>query len=85
MKAVYLTALLAPLAQAHYIFNRLIVNGQSIGGEYAYVRKNSNSYNPSFPNEILNNEDLRCNKGARASQYTPSLHSLPIHTPWCTT
>ncbi|KAF2743548.1 lytic polysaccharide monooxygenase [Sporormia fimetaria CBS 119925] len=67
MKAALLTALLAPLsANAHYIFNRLIVNGQSIGGEYAYVRKNTNSYNPAFPNEIINNENLRCNVGARA-------------------
>ncbi|KAF2279855.1 uncharacterized protein EI97DRAFT_104181 [Westerdykella ornata] len=65
MKAVLLAALLAPLTEAHYIFNRLIVNGQSIGGEYAYVRKNSNSYNPSFPSELMNSPDLRCNKGAR--------------------
>lgn len=28
-----LLAATAPLAQAHYIFNRLIVNGASIGGE----------------------------------------------------
>ncbi|KAK3203696.1 hypothetical protein GRF29_106g353928 [Pseudopithomyces chartarum] len=69
MKAFAVTALLAaaaPLAQAHYIFNRLIVNGASIGGEYAYTRKNSNSYNPSFPSELMNSNDLRCNKGATA-------------------
>ncbi|KAH9882607.1 hypothetical protein J1614_000843 [Plenodomus biglobosus] len=68
MKAVALFALLAPFgANAHYIFNRLIVNAASIGGEYAYVRKNSNSYNPSFPSELMNSNDLRCNKGAKAS------------------
>jgi hypothetical protein len=67
VKAIALFALLAPLgANAHYIFNRLIVNGQSIGGEYAYVRKNSNSYNPSIPSELMNSNDLRCNKGATA-------------------
>ncbi|PSN75353.1 hypothetical protein BS50DRAFT_481448 [Corynespora cassiicola Philippines] len=66
MKAVAVLALLAPLTEAHYIFNRLIVNGASIGGEYAYVRKNSNSYNPAFPNELMNSNDLRCNKGATA-------------------
>lgn len=66
MKAVALFALLAPLgANAHYIFNRLIVNGASIGGEYAYVRKNSNSYNPAFTSEIVNSNELRCNKGAQ--------------------
>lgn len=67
VKAVALLALLAPLgANAHYIFNRLIVNGQSVGGEYAYTRKNSNSYNPAFTNDIVNSNDLRCNKGATA-------------------
>jgi len=67
VKAVALFALLAPLgANAHYIFNRLIVNGASIGGEYAYTRKNSNSYNPAFPSELMNSNDLRCNKGATA-------------------
>jgi len=66
MKAVALFALLAPLgANAHYIFNRLIVNGQAIGGDYAYTRKNSNSYNPSFTSEIVNSNELRCNKGAQ--------------------
>ncbi|KAF2651833.1 lytic polysaccharide monooxygenase [Lophiostoma macrostomum CBS 122681] len=66
MKAFALTAFLAPLTEAHYIFNRLIVNGASIGGEYAYTRKNSNSYQPSFPSELMSSNDLRCNKGAKA-------------------
>jgi hypothetical protein len=67
MKPVALFALLAPLgANAHYIFNRLIVNGAAIGGDYAYTRKNTNSYMPSFPNEVINSPDLRCNKGAKA-------------------
>jgi hypothetical protein len=63
-------AALTPLAQAHYIFNRLIVNGASIGGEYAYTRKNSNSYNPSIPSELMNSNDLRCNKGATSPSAT---------------
>jgi hypothetical protein len=58
------TALLsASAANAHYIFNILMHNGQQIGGEYDYVRRNSNSYMPSFM-EIVNSNDLRCNKGA---------------------
>jgi hypothetical protein len=56
---------LASLTNAHYIFNILIVNGKTMGGEYKYFRKNSNSYNPSFP-DILTTNDLRCNKGAKA-------------------
>jgi hypothetical protein len=66
MKAFYFAALLAPLTEAHYIFNRLIVNGANVGGEYAYTRKNSNTYMPSFPSELMNSNDLRCNKGAKA-------------------
>jgi hypothetical protein len=67
VKAIALFALLAPLgANAHYIFNRLIVNGAAMGGDYAYTRKNSNSYMPSIPSELMNSNDLRCNKGATA-------------------
>ncbi|KAF1936109.1 hypothetical protein EJ02DRAFT_459799 [Clathrospora elynae] len=66
MKAVAIFALIPSLANAHYIFNRLIVNGASTGGEYAYTRKNSNSYNPSITSELMNSNDLRCNKGAVA-------------------
>jgi hypothetical protein len=62
---ILLAALLAPLTEAHYIFNRLIVNGASVGGEYAYTRRNSNSYNPAFTDELMNSNDLRCNKGAQ--------------------
>ncbi|KAI4598012.1 hypothetical protein KJ359_003821 [Pestalotiopsis sp. 9143b] len=63
---VAIIASLAALADAHYIFNRLIVNGASIGGEYAYTRKNSNSYMPSYTSELMDSNDLRCNKGATA-------------------
>jgi hypothetical protein len=91
MKTSTLLALLAPLgANAHYIFNRLIVNGAAIGGDYAYTRKNSNSYMrkcfsfsgmpmthlltfipASLPSELMNSNDLRCNKGAKAGS-TPT-------------
>ena len=64
MKFLFSLAALAAAADAHYIFNILIVNGQKIGGEYTYVRRNSNSYNPAFP-EIVESNDLRCNVGAK--------------------
>ena len=64
MKPLALLALGAAVAEAHYIFNILIVNGKRIGGEYDYFRRNSNSYNPAFP-EIVTTNDLRCNKGAK--------------------
>jgi hypothetical protein len=67
MKSLFLvTALAAAATEAHYIFNILIVNGVQQGGEYTYVRKNSNQYNPpSMPGFVTSN-DLRCNVGARA-------------------
>lgn len=64
MKLLLLLGGLAAFADAHYIFNILIVNGRTIGGEYTYVRRNSNTYNPAFP-DIVESNDLRCNKGAR--------------------
>ncbi|ORY09132.1 glycoside hydrolase [Clohesyomyces aquaticus] len=66
MKVLAFAALLASITEGHYIFSQLIVNGKAIGGDYAYIRKNSNSYMPSFTSEIVNSNDLRCNKGATA-------------------
>ncbi|KAK0625068.1 glycoside hydrolase, partial [Bombardia bombarda] len=59
-------AALTTTTNAHYIFNILFVNGKKIGGEYTYVRKNSNSYNPAYP-DIVEKTDLRCNVGAKPS------------------
>ena len=56
--------LAAPLANAHYIFSQLIVNGQAVGQDYSYIRQNTNTYMPSYTDEIINSEELRCNKGA---------------------
>lgn len=64
LQALLLAALATP-STAHYIFNILVVNDQEVGGEYDYIRRNTNSYMPSFP-DILTTEDLRCNVGARA-------------------
>jgi len=64
MKWILPLAALAAVGDAHYIFNILIVNGKTLGGEYKYFRRNSNSYNPSFP-DIVDSVDLRCNRGAK--------------------
>src|SRR6185436_8051369 len=68
MKSLSLLALVAlPLTNAHYIFDILYVNGKAITGrDYDYVRKNTNSYMPSFTDEVVNSNDARCNKGAKA-------------------
>ena len=55
----------AVATEAHYIFSQVFVNGAVKGGDYTYIRKNSNTYMPSFPNEVINSPDLRCNKGAQ--------------------
>lgn len=68
-----LATLLAGTANAHYIFNIVIVNGQTQGGEYAYVRRNSNQWNPVFPDQIIDSPDLRCNVGAKPSAQTGTL------------
>jgi hypothetical protein len=67
MKAsLALSLLAAPFAaHAHYIFSQVFVNGALKGGDYTYIRKNSNTYMPSFPSEVINSPDLRCNKGAQ--------------------
>ncbi len=60
-----LALLAAPfVAQAHYIFSQLIVNGEAVGSDYSYIRQNTNTYMPSYTDEIIDSEELRCNKGA---------------------
>ncbi|KAF2158509.1 lytic polysaccharide monooxygenase [Zasmidium cellare ATCC 36951] len=56
--------LAAPAVHAHYIFSQLIVNNQTVGSDYSYIRQNTNTYMPSYAADIINSEDLRCNAGA---------------------
>lgn len=58
--------LAAPLVNGHYIFSQLVVNDELVGGDYDYIRKNSNDYQPSFTADVIGSEDLICNKGALA-------------------
>ncbi|KAK5955679.1 hypothetical protein OHC33_003320 [Knufia fluminis] len=51
-------------AEAHYIFSILTHNGKQVGTDYTYIRKNTNTYMPSYTSEVVNSPDLRCNKGA---------------------
>ncbi|TLS28025.1 hypothetical protein PpBr36_02027 [Pyricularia pennisetigena] len=65
--STFISLLAGPLAaQAHYIFSIVFVNGVQKGGDYTYIRKNSNTYMPSYTNDIINSPDLRCNQGAVA-------------------
>lgn len=56
--------LAAPMVHGHYIFSQLLVNGAAVGGDYDYIRKNDNTYMPSFTDDVINSENLRCNSGA---------------------
>jgi hypothetical protein len=46
------------------LLSAVFINGAEVGGEYSYVRQNSNSYNPVVTDEIIDSEELRCNMGA---------------------
>ena len=60
--------LAAPLSiNAHYIFSQLIVNGAAVGSDYSYIRQNTNSYMPSYTDDVINSENLRCNEGATSA------------------
>ncbi|KAM0722245.1 hypothetical protein Q7P37_001686 [Cladosporium fusiforme] len=61
------TLLAAQAVHGHYIFSQLVVNDELVGGDYDYIRKNSNDYQPSFTADVINSEDLRCNTGALSS------------------
>ncbi|KAI1466649.1 glycoside hydrolase family 61 protein [Daldinia caldariorum] len=70
MKSATLTALLAAtVAEGHYVFSQLIVNGEAVGQEYTYIRKNSNTIMPTLP-LIVDSPDLRCNLGAKPGNTT---------------
>lgn len=56
--------LAAPMVDAHYIFSQLVVNGEMVGGDYSYIRQNTNTYMPSYTDDTIGSEDMRCNVGA---------------------
>ncbi|KAF2268534.1 hypothetical protein CC78DRAFT_613236 [Lojkania enalia] len=61
--ASLLLATLAEVAQGHYTFQYLTVNGVK-GAKYQNVRTNTNRYNPVT---ALDSNDLRCNAGASSN------------------
>lgn len=80
MKALALLALLAgSLADAHYIFSLLAVNGTIEGKDYTYIRKNTNNYQPTFASE-MNSPDFRCNKGAARNGRSAKTYQVPPGT-----
>lgn len=57
-------------ANAHYTFDKLLVNGKQVGGDNTYIRKHSNGYMPikfkNIPGGSISplDADFACNKGA---------------------
>ncbi|KAK4099968.1 lytic polysaccharide monooxygenase [Parathielavia hyrcaniae] len=57
-------------ATAHYTFDKLLVNGEQVGGDNTYIRKHSNGYMPikfrNAPSGSITplDGDFACNKGA---------------------
>lgn len=56
-------ALLPQLSSAHFLFPHLMLNGVKTGA-YEYVREHDNGFQPSWTPEILDSNDIRCNKGS---------------------
>lgn len=54
-----------PSVSGHYVFSKLIVNGEKTN-DFEYIRRNSNGYQPTLASDILN-DDFRCNQGSMSS------------------
>lgn len=54
-----------PGVSGHYVFSKLIVNGEKTN-DFEYIRRNSNGYQPTPASDILN-DDFRCNQGSMSS------------------
>jgi len=62
--------LLVSSTLAHWKYDRLILNGQIMGSQYQYIRRNNNSN--GHINDV-SSTDMRCNRGASASPDTQTL------------
>ncbi|KAL5362917.1 glycosyl hydrolase family 61-domain-containing protein [Aspergillus floccosus] len=67
---VAVTAALAPSANAHYIFSKLVVNGE-VSQDWQYIRETTRSecymptkFSKTFDNLTPNDSDFRCNLGS---------------------
>lgn len=67
-------ASIAPLVSGHYVFSKLIVDGQTTK-DFEYIRENSNGYQPTLASEIVNN-DFRCNKGSMDSAAKTKVYTV---------
>ncbi|KAK6501601.1 hypothetical protein TWF481_009436 [Arthrobotrys musiformis] len=75
--SVIVAAALAGIANAHYTFDRLVVNGQ-ISQSWQYIRENTRT-EKYMPTKFINSfgttpldTDFRCNQGANSNAYKTS-------------
>jgi hypothetical protein len=72
--SIFSLPLLIPTIHAHYIFSQLLVNDAAVGQDYTYIRKNTNSYQPSYASDVITSPNLICNAGGNtASSQTYSV------------
>ncbi|KAL4979099.1 glycosyl hydrolase family 61-domain-containing protein [Aspergillus desertorum] len=74
LSSLILLANVAPLVLGHYVFSKLLVDGQATD-DFEYMRRNSNGYMPTLASDILS-EDFRCNHGSMASAASTKVYTL---------
>ncbi|KAE8149935.1 putative endoglucanase [Aspergillus avenaceus] len=74
LSALSLFASLVPLVSGHYVFSKLIVDGEK-SQDFEYIRKNSNGYMPTLASDILN-DDFRCNQGSMDSASNTKVYTV---------
>ena len=67
LQTLLLLAITTSPALAHWNYDKIIVNGETIGDSYQYIRKTNNSNNPL---QNVNSTDMRCNMGASSGANT---------------
>ncbi|KAL4988640.1 glycosyl hydrolase family 61-domain-containing protein [Aspergillus falconensis] len=74
LSPLVLLANVTPLVSGHYVFSKLLVDGQATK-EFEYIRRNSNGYMPTLASDILS-EDFRCNQGSMASAASTKVYTV---------
>jgi hypothetical protein len=62
MKTAASILVLAVAVRAHYTFDKLQVNGETVGQPWQYIREHTRGYMPTKGQQILEN-DFRCQPG----------------------
>ncbi|PGH09200.1 hypothetical protein AJ79_05729 [Helicocarpus griseus UAMH5409] len=69
-----LVSTLLPLASGHYVFSKMIVDGDATK-DFEYIRQNTNGYMPTLLSEITA-DSFRCNQGSDASAAKTGVYTV---------